>query len=47
MRNRDKRLNVRLTKEERDLLHKVAKEQNMSITDLIIKLFREAEKHEI
>ena len=47
MRNRDKRLNVRLTQEERDLLHKVAKEQNMSITDLIIKLFKEAEKHEI
>ena len=47
MRNRDKRLNVRLTQEERDLLHKVAKEQNMSITDLIIKLFRELEKHEI
>ena len=47
MRNRDKRLNVRLTQEERDLLHKVAKEQNTSITDLIIKLFREVEKHEI
>ena len=47
MRNRDKRLNVRLTQEERDLLHKVAKEQNMTITDLIIKLFKEAEKHEI
>lgn len=46
MRNRDKRLNVRLTQEERDLLHKVAKEQNMSITDLIIKLFKEAEKHD-
>ena len=47
MRNRDKRLNVRLTQEERDLLHKVAKEKNMTITDLIIKLFREVEKHEI
>lgn len=47
MRNRDKRLNVRLTQEERDLLHKVAKEQGMTITDLIIKLFKEAEKHEI
>lgn len=47
MRNRDKRLNVRLTQEERDLLHKVAKEQGMTITDLIVKLFREIKRNEI
>lgn len=47
MRNRDKRLNVRLTQEERDLLHKVAKEQGMTITDLIVKLFREIKRNEL
>ena len=46
MRNRDKRLNVRLTQEERDLINKVAKEQGMTITDLIVKLFKEVEKHD-
>ena len=46
-RTRNKKLNIMLTENERDFLHKVAKEQNTTITDLILKLFKEAEKHEI
>ena len=46
-RTRNKKLNIMLTENERDFLHKVAKEQNTTITDLILKLFKEIKRNEI
>ena len=40
-RTRNKRLNIYLTEKERDFIHKVAEEHNMTVTDLILKLFKE------
>ena len=40
-RKRDKAMYLRLTEEERLFLHEVADKQGMSVTDLILKLFKE------
>ena len=40
-RKRDKAMYLRLTEEERLFLHKVAEEHDMTVTDLILKLFKE------
>ena len=40
-RKRDKAMYLRLTEEERLFLHEVAGKHNMTVTDLILKLFKE------
>ena len=40
-RTRNKRLNIYLTEKERDFIHKVAEKNNMTVTDRILKLFKE------
>ena len=45
MRTRNKRLNIRLTDLELTLIYEVAKRQDLSITDLILKLVKENVKN--
>ena len=40
-RKRDKAMYLRLTEEERLFLHEVATKDDMTVTDLILKLFKE------
>lgn len=40
-RTRNKKLNIMLTEKEREFLHEVAAKYNMTITDLVLKLFKE------